>query len=153
MSNKHFRRDDMRPAGTWQHVLRPSRRTRQWRTLHWRTHPDASARAGPGSRRIADGHVHVNRHVAETGSAIDVDGCSHGVFTNRPGTLTSEFFVNLLDIGMEWKPTSDKEEEFELRDRPGGEVKWTGTRVDLVFGSRSQLCAHTGVRGQNDAQE
>ncbi len=77
----------------------------------------------------------------------------HGVFTERPGTLTNDFFVNLLDMATEWKATSDAEDVFEGRDRKTGEVKWTGTRVDLVFGSNSQLRALAEVYGQDDAQE
>jgi catalase-peroxidase len=77
----------------------------------------------------------------------------HGVFTNRPGTLTNDFFVNLLDMGTEWKATSDDEDVFEGRDRATGELKWTATRVDLIFGSNSQLRAIAEVYGQNDAQE
>ena len=83
----------------------------------------------------------------------NVGGSKHGVFTERPGTLTNDFFVNLLDMGTEWKPTSADEEEFELRDRESGKVKWTGTRVDLVFGSNSQLRALSEVYAQDDAQE
>jgi catalase-peroxidase len=74
----------------------------------------------------------------------------HGVFTRRPGTLTNDFFVNLLDMGVEWKPAGDA---FEGRDRATGAVKWTGTRVDLVFGSNSQLRALAEVYAQDDAQE
>jgi len=82
------------------------------------------------------------------------DGRSqHGVFTKRPETLTNDFFVNLLDMSTEWKPTSDDEDVFEGRDRESGELKWTGTRVDLVFGSNSQLRALAEVYGQSDAQE
>jgi len=77
----------------------------------------------------------------------------HGVFTRRPGTLTNDFFVNLLDMGTEWKPASDDGDTFEGRDRATGELKWTGTRVDLVFGSNSQLRAVAEVYGQDDAQE
>ncbi|QPC42237.1 catalase/peroxidase HPI [Kaustia mangrovi] len=77
----------------------------------------------------------------------------HGVFTERPGTLTNDFFVNLLDMATEWKATSDAEDVFEGRDRKTGEVKWTGTRVDLIFGSNSQLRALAEVYGQDDAQE
>ena len=69
----------------------------------------------------------------------------HGVFTDRPGTLSTDFFVNLLDMGIEWKPVSAAEDVFEGRDRASGEVKWTGTRVDLVFGSNSQLRALSEV--------
>jgi len=76
-----------------------------------------------------------------------------GVFTERPGTLTNDFFVNLLDIGTEWKATSEAEDMFEGRDRTTGEPKWTGTRVDLVFGSNSQLRAIAEVYGCHDAQE
>ena len=65
----------------------------------------------------------------------------HGVFTERPGTLTTDFFVNLLDMGTAWKAVSDAEDVFEGRDRKTGEPRWTGTRVDLVFGSNAQLRA------------
>ena len=66
-------------------------------------------------------------------------GSKHGVFTKRPDALTNDFFVNLLDMGTEWKPTSKDADLFEGRYRKSGELKWTGTRVDLVFGSNSQL--------------
>jgi|SRR5688572_14957105 len=77
----------------------------------------------------------------------------HGVFTKRPEALTSDFFVNLLDMGTEWKATSDAKDVFEGRDRKTGELKWTGTRVDLVFGSNSQLRALAEVYGSSDSQE
>jgi catalase-peroxidase len=77
----------------------------------------------------------------------------HGVFTTRPGTLTNDFFVNLLDMGTEWKAVSEAEDTFEGRDRKTGEKKWTGTRVDLVFGSNSQLRALAEAYGSSDAQE
>jgi catalase-peroxidase len=77
----------------------------------------------------------------------------HGVFTQRPETLTNDFFVNLLDMGTEWKPTSPDAEVFEGRDRKTGEVKWTGTRVDLIFGSNAQLRALSEVYGCRDSQE
>ena len=77
----------------------------------------------------------------------------HGVFTNRPETLTNDFFVNLLDMGMVWKPTAEDEDVFEGRDRASGEFKWTGTRVDLIFGSNSQLRALAEVYGCEDSQE
>jgi catalase-peroxidase len=76
----------------------------------------------------------------------------HGVFTKRPETLTNDFFVNLLDMGTEWKPASDAADVFEGRDRKTGEVKWTATRVDLVFGSHSELRALAEVYGSSDAQ-
>jgi catalase-peroxidase len=76
----------------------------------------------------------------------------HGVFTKRPETLTNDFFVNLLDMATEWKATSD-ENVFEGHDRKSGALKWTGTRVDLVFGSNSQLRALAEVYGQSDAQQ
>jgi catalase-peroxidase len=76
-----------------------------------------------------------------------------GVFTERPGALTNDFFVNLLDMSTEWKPVSGVEGVFEGRDRKTGAVKWTGTRVDLVFGSNSQLRALAEVYGSADAQE
>jgi len=77
----------------------------------------------------------------------------HGIFTKRPGTLTNDFFVNLLDMGTEWKATSEAEDVFEGRDRATGDVKWTGTRVDLVFGSNSQLRALAEVYACDDSQE
>ncbi|MCL5059664.1 MAG: hypothetical protein M1449_03595 [Candidatus Thermoplasmatota archaeon] len=77
----------------------------------------------------------------------------HGVFTRRPGTLTNDFFVNLLDMRTSWKPVSGAEDVFEGTDRSTGERKWTGTRVDLVFGSNSQLRASAEVYGSSDAQE
>ena len=77
----------------------------------------------------------------------------HGVFTKRPGTLTNDFFVNLLDMGTEWKAASEAGDLFEGRDRATGKVKWTGTRVDLVFGSNSQLRALAEVHACKDAQE
>jgi catalase-peroxidase len=77
----------------------------------------------------------------------------HGVFTKRPEALTNDFFVNLLDMSTTWKPVSGDEDVFEGRDRESNEVKWTGTRVDLVFGSNSQLRALAEVYGQADAQE
>jgi catalase-peroxidase len=77
----------------------------------------------------------------------------HGVFTRRPEALTNDFFVNLLDMGTEWKAVSAARDVFEGRDRATGEIKWTGTRVDLVFGSNSQLRALAEVYGSSDAQE
>ena len=76
----------------------------------------------------------------------------HGVFTKRPGALTNDFFVNLLDMGTEWKAASQDADVFEGRDRKTGAVKWTGTRVDLVFGSNSELRAQAEVYGSSDAQ-
>ncbi len=78
-------------------------------------------------------------------------GAKHGVLTSRPGTLSNDFFVNILDIGTEWKPVSSAANMFEGRDRKTGAVKWTGTRVDLVFGSNSQLRAIAEVYAQADA--
>jgi catalase-peroxidase len=80
-------------------------------------------------------------------------GAKHGVFTSRPGQLTTDFFVNVLDTGTEWKATSDARDVFEGRDRKTGQIKWTGTRADLVFGSNSQLRAIAEVYGQNDGQK
>jgi catalase-peroxidase len=77
----------------------------------------------------------------------------HGVFTKRPETLTNDFFVNLLDMSTEWKATSEDGDVFEGRDRATGELKWTGTRVDLIFGSNSQLRALAEVYGSADAQK
>jgi catalase-peroxidase len=77
----------------------------------------------------------------------------YGVFTERPETLTNDFFVNLLDMGTEWKPVAKDADVFEGRDRKTGRVKWTGTRVDLVFGSNAQLRALAEVYASADAQE
>ncbi len=83
----------------------------------------------------------------------NADQSQNGVFTNRPETLTNDFFVNLLDMGTVWHPTSEAADVFEGRDRATGERKWTGTRVDLIFGSNSQLRALAEVYGCADAQE
>jgi catalase-peroxidase len=83
----------------------------------------------------------------------NVDGSAHGVFTDRPGALTNDFFVNVLDLNTEWKATSKDEEQFEGIDRKTGKKKWTGTRVDLVFGSNSELRALSEVYGSDDGQE
>ncbi|MBS3994106.1 MAG: catalase-peroxidase, partial [Bacteroidetes bacterium] len=77
----------------------------------------------------------------------------HGVFTNNPEVLSNDFFVNLLDMRTEWIPTDDTKEIFEGRDRKSGKVKWTATRVDLVFGSNSELRALAEVYGTHDAKE
>lgn len=81
------------------------------------------------------------------------DGSKHGVFTEHPETLTNDFFVNLLDLGTTWKATSEDEEEFEGFDRATGERKWTGSRVDLIFGSNSELRSLAEIYGSDDAQE
>ena len=81
------------------------------------------------------------------------DGTQHGVFTDRPEMLSNDFFINLLDMGTVWKPTSEDGDLFEGSDRATGESKWTGTRVDLIFGSNSELRALAEVYGSADAQE
>ena len=78
---------------------------------------------------------------------------SHGVFTKRPEALTNDYFVNLLDLGTTWKATSESQDLFEGRDRVTSELKWTGTRVDLIFGSNSELRAIAEVYGYEDSQE
>ncbi len=83
----------------------------------------------------------------------NVGHTQHGVFTDRPESLSNDFFVNLLDMGTTWKAVSDDENVFEGCDRATGEPKWTGTRVDLIFGSNSQLRALVEVYGSSDAQE
>jgi catalase-peroxidase len=83
----------------------------------------------------------------------NVGQSAHGVFTDRPETLTNDFFVNLLDMGTEWKASASSENVFEGLDRGTGEVKWTGTAVDLVFGSHSQLRALAEVYAQDDSKE
>ena len=84
---------------------------------------------------------------------INAGQTKHGVFTQQPEALTNDFFKNLLDMGVEWKPVSEANEEFEARDRKTGEVKWTGTRVDLVFGSNSQLRALAEFYASSDSKE
>ena len=83
----------------------------------------------------------------------NVGQTQHGVFTKQPETLTNDFFVNLLDMGTEWKPTSEAKDVFEGRGRATGELKWTATRVDLVFGSNSQLRALAEVYACDDSKE
>ncbi len=84
---------------------------------------------------------------------LGVGAGPHGRLTHRPGTLANDFFVNLIDMGTVWTPTSDAGDLFEGRDRVTGAVKWTGTRVDLLFGSNSQLRALSEVYAQDDAKE
>jgi catalase-peroxidase len=83
----------------------------------------------------------------------NVGQSKHGVFTKRPGTLTNDFFVNLLDMNTKWQPVAGSEGVYEARDRKTGEVKWTGTRVDLIFGSHSQLRALAEVYASDDSKE
>jgi catalase-peroxidase len=83
----------------------------------------------------------------------NVGQTQYGVLTDRPETLTNDFFVNVLDMGTEWKSVSEADEVFEGRDRETGEVRWTGTRVDLVFGSNSELRALAEVYGSSDGDE
>ena len=79
-------------------------------------------------------------------------GSSHGVFTNKPGALTNDFFVNLLDMATEWQPAANADGVFEGRDRKTGAAKWTGTRADLIFGSHSQLRALSEVYASADSK-
>jgi catalase-peroxidase len=83
----------------------------------------------------------------------NVGQSAHGVFTRKPGALTNDFFINLLDMGTEWKAASDAKEQFEGRDRKTGEVRWTASRVDLVFGSNSQLRAVSEVYAEAGSQK
>jgi catalase-peroxidase len=80
-------------------------------------------------------------------------GSKHGVLTKKPGTLTNDFFVNLLDMRTTWRARSDAKDVYEAHDALTGEVEWTGTRADLVFGSNSQLRALCEVYGSADAKE
>jgi catalase-peroxidase len=83
----------------------------------------------------------------------DFGKSQHGVFTKQPEALTNDFFVNLLDMGTEWKAVSKDADVFEGRDRKTGALNWTATRVDLIFGSNSQLRALAEVYGCEDSQE
>ena len=87
--------------------------------------------------------------------ALDANtgGVKHGVLTKTPGKLTNDFFVNLLDVSQTWAPTNDHKDTFEARDRKTGAVKWTGTRVDLVFGSNSELRALAELYTYTGGQE
>ena len=81
------------------------------------------------------------------------DNSNHGIFTKKPGKLTNDFFINLLDMNTTWKEISKKEDLFEGRDRKTGKVKWKGTRADLIFGSNSQLRAFAEVYACEDSKE
>lgn len=81
------------------------------------------------------------------------DGSNKGVFTDRPETLTNDYFTNILNMMTTWKSTSEAESEFQGSDRRSGDNKWTGTRVDLIFGSNSELRALSEAYGTNDANE
>ena len=81
------------------------------------------------------------------------EGPRHGVFTDRVGTLSNDFFVNLLDMSIEWRHSTDSEGIYEGRDRATGEVRWTATEVDLIFGSNSQLRALAEVHACDDSEE
>ncbi len=83
---------------------------------------------------------------------LNYDGSSHGVFTDRPGALTNDFFVNLLNLSTKWAAKDEQEYVFEGRDRQTGELKWTGTRADLIFGSNSELRAVAEVYGCADGE-
>jgi len=83
----------------------------------------------------------------------NVGDSKHGILTDRPGTLSNDFFVNLLDLNLEWKPTSEDAQTFEGKDMKSGKAKWTGTRMDLVFGANSQLRALAEIYAQSDGQE
>src|SRR5207248_10733620 len=84
---------------------------------------------------------------------VNVGGSEHGVFTDRPETLTNDFFVNLLDMGTEWKPSASEENVYEGLDRTTGKSGWTASAVDLVCGSNSQLLAIAEVYAADDATE
>jgi catalase-peroxidase len=83
----------------------------------------------------------------------NVGQARHGVLTDRPGTLSNDFFVNLVDMGTEWKASASEENVYEGRDRASGELRWTATAVDLVFGSHAQLRALAELYGADDAKE
>jgi catalase-peroxidase len=83
----------------------------------------------------------------------NVGQSKHGVFTKQPETLTNDFFVNLLDMNTKWQPAPASDGVFEGRDRATGELKWTGTRIDLIFGSQSQLRAIAEVYACNDSKD
>jgi catalase-peroxidase len=83
----------------------------------------------------------------------NIRGIQHGVLTKKPGVLSNDFFINLLDMSVEWKPSSDSPILFEGRDRNTGDVKWMGTRTDLIFGSNSQLRAIAETYACDDAEE
>ncbi len=116
--------------------------------------PVARGAAGrPGAAADADGAGDDGACRRPARAGANVGQSTHGVFTDRPGTLTNDFFVNLLDMGTQWQQSAGTEGVFEGRDRKSNELKWTGTRVDLIFGSHSQLRALAEVYGSSDAKE
>jgi catalase-peroxidase len=105
------------------------------------------SRAGPAATRLRP------RVYATPSTRATSPSAQHGVFTDRPEALTNDFFVNLLDMGTEWKVSASEENVYEGRDRATGDLKWTATAVDLVFGSHSELRAISEVYACNDAKE
>ena len=95
----------------------------------------------------------VRQHAGQVAQGGNFEQSKHGVFTSRPGQLTNDFFVNLLDMGTEWKRSGSTANLYEGSDRATGEPKWTGTAADLVFGANSQLRALAEVYGSSDASE
>ena len=111
------------------------------------------SRTGRGGRDRPRAGVNVTPRVGGRGvRGATAAGFQHGVFTKRPGQLTTDFFVNLIDMNTEWMPT-ESENAYEGRDRKTKEPRWTGTRVDLIFGSHSQLRALAEVYACSDSQE
>ena len=97
--------------------------------------------------------VQVAHSLSDVPTSTNVGHSRHGVFTERPESLTNDFFVNLLDMSTTWQAASGSEDVFEGRDRATGDLTWTGTRVDLIFGSNSELRALAEVHGAEDSGE
>ncbi len=128
--------DGFRNYGTTRHAISPEEMLIDKAQLLTLTAPEMTALVG--GMRVLN---------------TNFDRSQHGVFTSRPEALTNDYFVNLLDLGTKWSATSEAQDVFEGRDRPTGSVKWTGSRVDLIFGSNSELRAIAEVYGCEDAQE
>ena len=151
-----------RPVAWMRHRRRPtsspSRRSSRWRMASATTEGASSV---PAEALLIDRAQLLTLSAPEMTVLVgglrvlgaNVGESKHGVFTRRPGVLTNDFFVNLLDMGTQWKPTSEAKDLYEGRDRKTGTVKWTGTRADLVFGSNAQLRALAEVYGSSDAQK
>ena len=129
-----------------------------WASVHWELLPREPSRTSAEEQLVDRAQL---LHLTAPEMTVLVGGLrvlkagqpAHGVFTAHPETLTNDFFVNLLDMGTVWQPSAGTDGVYEGRDRKTNEVKWTATRVDLIFGSHSQLRALAEVYGQSDSRQ
>ena len=134
----------LEPTRRWVPQLPPSRRRRCRRRHLLVDRADLLTLTAPEMTVLVGGMRALNANFGQS---------KHGVFTDRPETLTNDFFVNLLDMSTEWKSSASAEHVYEGRDRGSGKVKWTGTAVDLVFGSNSQLRAISEIYASDDSKD